>query len=393
VKLPDNEKDKYIFVDASGSTVDPNNIPPHEFEKEADNSLLAKLKDIPLWQMIASVISIILIIIFLSKTAGYEGKRKKFKKKTDKLESSVYAGAFLGLAMSGWTAIAVVLMILAVASLVIMLIAKMRCNKAEEAYEEAFEENERNKKAEEKQEARKREENLRMMFMGGMGSNGGAPQGYAYAQQPAFGMEEMRGLITETVTALLPGVQQLLPQQASYNDEVMQRLIDQNEMLMQQLSERPTEKIVEKEVVATAVNDDRFEQMMKTQENMMRNQDMLIQKILEMSTNQPQAQVQVIEKEVPVEKIVEKVVEVPVEVEKIVEKEVVKEVPVEVEKIVEKEVKVEVPVEKVVEKIVEKEVKVVAPGKPKKEVAPRLTLDEAYALLSKQQQKYFDGLR
>ncbi|MDE5756239.1 MAG: hypothetical protein K2I23_04045, partial [Clostridia bacterium] len=46
-----------------------------------------------------------------------------------------------------------------------------------------------------------------------------------------------------------------------------------------------------------------------------------------------------------------------------------------------KEVKVEVPVA------------VAAPSKPKKEAAPRLTLDEAYALLSKQQQKYFDGLR
>ena len=56
---------------------------------------------------------------------------------------------------------------------------------------------------------------------------------------------------------------------------------------------------------------------------------------------------------------------------------------------------VEVPVEKVVEKIVEKEVKVhvKAEPKPKKEAQPRLTLDEAYALLSKQQQKYFDGLR
>ncbi|MDE7070565.1 MAG: hypothetical protein K2O86_01150, partial [Clostridia bacterium] len=84
---------------------------------------------------------------------------------------------------------------------------------------------------------------------------------------------------------------------------------------------------------------------------------------------------------------------VPVEVEKVVEKEVVKEVPVE--KIVEKEVRVEVPVEveKIVEKEVVKEVKVVAPPKPKKEVAPRLTLDEAYALLSKEQKKYFDGLR
>ena len=34
-----------------------------------------------------------------------------------------------------------------------------------------------------------------------------------------------------------------------------------------------------------------------------------------------------------------------------------------------------------------------AAPKPKKEVAPRLTLDEAYALLSKTQKKYFDGLR
>ena len=79
--------------------------------------------------------------------------------------------------------------------------------------------------------------------------------------------------------------------------------------------------------------------------------------------------------------------------EKVVEKEVKVEVPVEVEKIVEKEVVKEVPVEKVVEKVVEKEVKVTAPAKPKLEKAPRLTLDEAYAMLSKQQKKYFDSLR
>ncbi|MDE5756945.1 MAG: hypothetical protein K2I23_07640, partial [Clostridia bacterium] len=58
--------------------------------------IIEKLKDIPLWQLIASVISIILIIVFLSKTAGNESKRKKFNKKANKLESSVYAGAFLG---------------------------------------------------------------------------------------------------------------------------------------------------------------------------------------------------------------------------------------------------------------------------------------------------------
>ena len=72
-------------------------------------------------------------------------------------------------------------------------------------------------------------------------------------------------------------------------------------------------------------------------------------------------------------------VEVPVEVEKVVEK------------IVEKEVKVEVPVEKVVEKVVE--VPAAKPTAPKKPVAPRLTLDEAYAKLSKEQKKFFDTLK
>ncbi len=384
------------------------------------DEILAKLKEIPLWQIIASIISIILIIIFLSKTAGYESKRKKYKKKADKLETTVYAGAFLGLAITGWTAIACVLMGLAVASLVIMIIAKSRCNKAEEEYEEIFEEYQQKKEE-------KKEENLRMMFMG-IGNNGGMSQGqgYVYAQQPALGMEEVRGLISETVTALLPGMQQMLPQQASTNDELVQKLIDQNEKMMaksqkneeamqdliKKLAKQPSERVVEKEVVATLANDETIKQMMKTQENLMHNQEKLMEKILELSANQnAQSQVveKVIEKEVPVEKIVEKVVEVPVEkivevpveVEKVVEKEVKVEVPVEVEKIVEKEVRVEVPVEKivkvpvekVVEKVVEKEVKVTAPAKPKVEKAPRLTLDEAYALLSKQQKKYFDELR
>ncbi|MDE6275916.1 MAG: hypothetical protein K2M75_05190, partial [Clostridia bacterium] len=376
------------------------------------DDILNKLKEIPLWQLIASIISIILIIIFVSKTVKYDGERKKFKKKSDKLESSVYAASFLGLAFSAWTAIACVLMALAVVTFIIMLIAKSRRNKAEEEYEDLLEEFNRNKrdeeKAEEKEEARKRDENMRMMFMGMMGGNGNMGQSVpqeAYAGGYGIGADEIRGIISETVTALLPGVQQALPQQASSNDELVNRLIEQNEMLMQKLAEHPQEKssqndeviqrlvenqellmqkmaeksverVVEKEVAATGINEEVIKQIIDKNDERI---ETLMQKILELSANQPQQQVQVIEKEVPVEKIVEKVVEVPVEVEKIVEKEVIKEVPVEkvVEKIVEKEVKVHVP----------------APEKPKKEVAPRLTLDEAYALLSKQQQKYFDGLR
>ncbi|MDE6274999.1 MAG: hypothetical protein K2M75_00460 [Clostridia bacterium] len=360
------------------------------------DDIINKLKELPLWQLIACVVSIILIIVFLAKAAKNDSERKKFKKRADKLESSVFAGAFLGMPFSTWTIIAIVFMALAVVSFVIMLITKSRRNKAEEEYNEVF--NDYQQKKEEK-----KEENLRMMFMGmGNGAMGqGMPQG-AYAGNNGIGYEEMRGLITETVTALLPGVQQALPQQASNNDEIVQRLIDENaksqetiQELMQKLAEQqPTERVIEKEVAAGVVNDDMIKAMMerndeRLQSIMEKNDERiekLMEKMMELSSNQnAQSQVQIVEKEVPVEKVVEKVVEVPVE--KIVEKEVVKEVPVE--KIVEKKVKVEVPVEKIVEKIV----KVPAEPKPKKEIAPRLTLDEAYALLSKQQKKYFDGLR
>ncbi|MDE6472360.1 MAG: hypothetical protein K2L52_04970, partial [Clostridia bacterium] len=166
--------------------------------------------------------------------------------------------------------------------------------------------------------------------------------------------------------------------------------------LLKKLTEQP-ERVVEREVASTAVNDEAIKELIdKNDKNIQRLMEQnderiekLMDKILELSANQSQPQI--IEKEVPVEKIVEKVVEVPVEVEKIVEKEVVKEVPVE------KIVEVPVEVEKIVEKEVVKEVKVEVPvkaePKPKKEIAPRLTLDEAYALLTKEQKKYFDGLK
>ena len=200
--------------------------------------------------------------------------------------------------------------------------------------------------------------------------------------------------------------------------------------LMKKLAEKPAERIVEKEVAATNVSEETLERlvsklqptqtnisenvleqlasklqtnntsdetikrMLKTQEDLMRNQDRLMEKILELSANKP-IETQVVEK--IVEKPIEKIVEVPVEVEKIVEKEVVKEVPIEVEKIVEKEVPVEkivevpIEVEKVVEKIVE--IPATKPAPKAKATAPRLTLDEAYEKLSAKQKKFFDTLK
>ena len=373
--------------EGSGTTTTPSGNTPNGGGLGSLDDIIEMFKKYPIWQMIVGILSIILTMTFLSKAVGYNSKRKKFNKKADKLDSVVYAGAFLGMAMSGWTAIACVLMGLAVVSFVIMLICKSKCNKAEEEYEERVEEYNRNKaeydERRREEEARKRDESMQMMLMSMMGGNAGGgmgqgmPQGAYAGGGYGLGADEIRGIVSETMTAMLPGVQQMLPQQASRNDELVEKLLEKTEKneetiqkLLLKIADGQTGKVVEREVAVSSVDDETIKQMMK-------NQEKLMEKILELSTNQSQPQVveKVIEKEVPVEKIVEKVVEVPVE--KIVEKEVVKEVPVE----------------KIVEKEVIKEVKVAAAPKPKKEVAPKLTLDEAYALLSKEQKKYFDGLR
>ncbi|MDE6188942.1 MAG: hypothetical protein K2G37_01480, partial [Clostridia bacterium] len=196
------------------------------------------------------------------------------------------------------------------------------------------------------EENRRRDEEMKMMFMTMMGgANGNANPQYDANGNPQFATmgggtniiidaEHIKTMITETVAALLPSVQALLPQQASTNDEVVQKLLEKSQH-----------------------NDDALKQMM-------RNQEKLIERLLERDEQRGAAS----------DKVVEKVVEKPVE--KIVEK--------PVEKIV------KVPVEKIVEKIV----KVPAEKKaPAVERAPRLNIDEAYARLSKEQKKFFDKLR
>ena len=330
------------------------------------------------WQVIASGVSIVLAFIFFGKGIGYASKRKQAKRTIESKYKTVYATGLFGLTMTNWTVIASVLMGVAVLGLVFMIIEKTLYSKTQRELEDAKDEFERNKEDSEirrreeedrrrEDENRRRDEEMKMMFMhmmGGAGANmgSGGAQGAAYTVQSGIGAEEIRGIISETVTALLPGVQQLLPQQASssLSDEMIKYIAD---------SLKENKEEIRK-------NDETIKQMM-------RNQEMLMHKILELSAQNNAGNTQVVEKivEKPVEKIVEKEVRVEVPVEKIVEKEVIKEV------------KVEVPVEKIVEKVVEKAVPVAAAPKAKKEVAPRLTLDEAYEKLSKQQKKFFDGLR
>ncbi|MDE6472769.1 MAG: hypothetical protein K2L52_07040, partial [Clostridia bacterium] len=142
------------------------------------DELLKKLKEYPIWQLIASVISIILIMIFLTKTAGYESRRREAKRLVKEKYTTYYAGVFLGMAMTAWTAIACVLMGLAVVTFIVMLMTKSRCKKAERAMENAKEEYLENKAEEERkrrdEETRKRDEDMKMMFMSMFGGAQGA---------------------------------------------------------------------------------------------------------------------------------------------------------------------------------------------------------------------------
>ena len=410
------------------------------------------------WKEIVTGFCLILAISFFAKMASYESKRKRACKKADKYDNAMYAAAtgLFGLATNIWLVIMCVSIGLAAVSFILMLIAKGRFHKAEDDLEEAKErslhnrENSRrdyedNRRSEDErrreeeyrrrdEEYRQREEDMKAMLMRMMGGYDGMNMGPnmqgAYAGN-AIGSEDIRGIVSDTVTALLPGMQQMLPQQASVSDELVKKLIEkeekndktinklieQNQLLMKKISEQP-ERIVEKEVVASSANDEILGRLIEQNQQLMqdsaRNQetmhsliqqlankpteviagdnDEIVNRLMEQNemlmqklADQPQvvaSQPQVIEKEVrvevPVEKVVEKIVEKPVE--KIVE------VPVEtiVEKVVEKPIVISTEAEK------SKQVKTPA---PKKAPAPRLTLEEAYAQLTKEQKKYFDGLR
>ncbi|MDE6189533.1 MAG: hypothetical protein K2G37_04535, partial [Clostridia bacterium] len=329
--------------------------------------------------------------------------KKTIKKKYSGVYALFVAGETLwGLDYKIWTILAFTLVGVAVLSFIFMLLEKRGYKKAEEELEDAKEDYARSQRDYDyrrKEESDNRQnEQMRMMLMSMMGGNAnGSSVGGNGGTNITIDAEQIKGLITETVAALMPSVQALLPQQASYNEEVVKLTQKSDEAIERMMSnqEKLIAKLIEKEQEPTTVVNTNSDAL----ERIMRNQEKLIERLLERDAQREAASNKVVEKivekpiekivEVPVEKIVEKIVEKPVE--KIVEKEVKVEVPVE--KIVEKEVKVEVPVEKIVEKPVEKIVKVPAEKKaPAVARAPRLTIDEAYAKLSREQKKFFDKL-
>ncbi|MDE7329063.1 MAG: hypothetical protein K2N57_04895 [Clostridia bacterium] len=395
VILPDDVKDKYTFVDKNGEEVDLNEPLDPYGDKTTKDKILDFLNQ--WWQVIVSGVSILLILIFVGKGLSYASKRKKIKKTIEKKYSGAYALYMAGAGLFDitykiWTIIAFALLGVAVLSLIFMIIEKKMLAKANDDLDEAKEEYERNQRdldyRRREESDNRQNEQMRMMFMSMFGGANGANGSAGAAQFSGMGggtnitvdAEHIKTVISETVAALMPSMQALLPQQAGANEEMVKLLAEEikegkeeNRKLMQN-QEKLIAKLLEKDdkPTATVVQPDN-----EAMERLAKNQELLFKQIKELSEKANEKKIF----EVPVEKVVEK------PVEKIVEK--IVEVPVE--KIIEK--KVEVPVEKIVEKPVEKIVKVPAEKKaPAVARAPRLTIDEAYAKLSREQKKFFDKL-
>ncbi|MDE7337014.1 MAG: InlB B-repeat-containing protein, partial [Clostridia bacterium] len=134
------------------------------------------------WQPIVSVIGILLILIFTGKGIGYASKKKENKRLVESKYSTFYAVAgtgLFGLSYTNWTIIACITLGLAVLAFVFMLIEKKGYKKSQRNLEDAKDEFARS-------EAKRRDDDMKMMFMQMMGGNAGGqgqPQGFAYAQQ------------------------------------------------------------------------------------------------------------------------------------------------------------------------------------------------------------------
>ncbi|MBD5087160.1 MAG: hypothetical protein HDT32_07425 [Clostridiales bacterium] len=426
----------YVFVDGDGQVLENVNSTEQAFEIEAQEPENPEDPIVPVdpttpedpteptptpsidivqiikeyWQPILSAICIILIIIFMSKGIGYAGKRKKIKKTIEKKYSNAYyavggVGLF-NLPYTTWTIIACILAGVTVLAFIFMLLEKKSLSKVEEELDDARSEYEQAKE-------KKKEDEMRMMLMGMMGGNANGGQGFAFQQ--GVSADEMRLMLNDAVTAMLPNVTQYLPQEASHSDELIQQLIEQNaqseermrqmneqneeriEKLVKQLAEQNksgvdadaierlvdklskqqvVEKQAEREVAATNVNDEKIEMLI-------RNQEMLMRQMMELSSRNNDKQI-IMPYPQPV--VQQPIMPQPTIIQQPAEK-IIIEKPVE--KIVEKEVRVEVPVEK----IVPVPMPVEKPAKATKAPAQRLTLDEAYAKLSANQKKIFDTLK
>ena len=356
-----------------GDPEDPNepNMPeePEEFQ------------NIPVWQLAVGGFSLIFGAMFLAKGNGYraQAKEKRHRAETVRRRASDpnlgMAGfvlgmneTFAGLTGSVWTGMACGLLALCLLAMVWMITGKRKYARAsadlEAAEQEAFvaekrrevakqlREEEREREREEEQQRRADEMKMMFMMMNKGGGNGGSNE-----QRTIDATVSTDEVVARVVAQLLPSLQSVL------QPAVVQSLPSGDDNAIDELRREQREQ---RELLNEILHNTR----QSAQPADMQYEEHITETVTEM-VEEPEPEVY--------EEVVEEIVEEP-QVEEVVE-EVIEEQPQveEVVQVVEEAAAVEEPEEK--------------PKKEKIPAEPKLTLDEAYALLSREQKKFFDGLR
>ncbi len=219
-KIKDEYKSFFAFGDESGASSDKME---RSFEYHAPGEVIGNGSDgevveLPIWQIIVTGISAVLLVIFAIMTMSYASTAKKANQKTKRLaETTTYSSipvlsllmtrAWLGMGETTWTIVSLVVLALAGMMLVLMLIYRRKSVLALEKLESEQRRIEEERAAAEEQrrleEQQRRDEELRMMFAG-LQSN------YTTMTDNMQNMlaGNVQQMIEGTVTAMLPGLQQ-----------------------------------------------------------------------------------------------------------------------------------------------------------------------------------------
>ncbi len=212
-----------IVKNSSGEGENPNGSDPDN-KDEGDNPIAGTI-ELPLWQLIVGGVSAVLFLVCTAKSFGEYGKYKAAKREAKELASMTYsvtygfaplpllAISFLGASETVWTAIACSALGLFLLSFAAMLLLGkkrkaaelvVRREKARIEEEKEYARQEEQMRRDEEQQRRdeaqqRRDEEFRMMFAA-------MQQNY---QQPQMQYDDMRSLLAETVSALLPAMSQM----------------------------------------------------------------------------------------------------------------------------------------------------------------------------------------
>ena len=201
-----------IITNAAGEGEDPNQNGGGN-EPEGPGTIIPgpseNTNELPLWQLIVGGISAILFVVCSAKAFGEYGKYKAAKKEAKELAQVSYsvtygfaplplmAISFLGLGETPWTIIAFAALGLFLVSLAALLVLSKKRKAAELVVKREQARIEEEKEYARQDEQQRRDNEFKMMFAA-MQQN----------SQPQMQYDDMRSLLAETVTALLPGLQQ-----------------------------------------------------------------------------------------------------------------------------------------------------------------------------------------